>query len=225
MSDKLKSNVESYYNDKSLTEQQQDALSTLITKAQTEEDMQADVQVNTPTKDTQPVDTQPSPWLKRAIRGSIASAALLFVVLLMQMPDSADVQSIATEVAQNHQHQKPLTIQTSSYEQLQGFFSELNFKIQPSSLINTDRWQLLGGRYCSLNGLKAAQLRVLDKQDNSIQTFYQVKNKASHFNSIPNITDNKLPLSINIDGMPVQVWSEGGILYSLTHESKTEKNN
>jgi len=61
--------------------------------------------------------------------------------------------------------------------------------------------------------VKAAQLCLRDKCDNSVQTFYQVNNKPGYFEGIPDIRNKKLPVTVNIDGLPVQVWSEGGIVF------------
>jgi len=65
--------------------------------------------------------------------------------------------------------------------------------------------------------VKTAQFCLRDKCDNSIQTFYQLKNKLGYFEGITDIRDKKLPVTLNIDGLPVQVLSEGGIVYSLAH--------
>jgi len=65
--------------------------------------------------------------------------------------------------------------------------------------------------------VKAAQLRLRDKRDNSIQTFYQVNNKPGYFEGISDIRNKKLPVTVNIEGLPVEIWSEGGVVYSLTY--------
>jgi len=51
--------------------------------------------------------------------------------------------------------------------------------------------------------VKAAQLRLRDKRDNRIQTFYQLNNKPGYFEGIPDIRNKKLAVTLNIDGLPV----------------------
>lgn len=209
MSNTLKKSTKSFYDEKTLSEQQQDALGNLLAKHKvemTEEGGNANKGV-----------PRSGFWSRRIVTGVASSVTLALMAVLFLLPNSANIQGVATEVAENHRHLKPLTIQSSSYEKTGAFFSELGFLIKESSLLDEQRWQLMGGRYCSVNGVKAAQLRLRDKRDNSVQTFYQVNNKPGYFEGIPDIRNNELPVTLNIDGLPVQVWSEGGIVYSLTH--------
>ena len=209
MSNTLKQSTKSFYDEKKLSEQQQEALGNLLAKHQ--------VEMNEEGANTNKGVSRSGSWSRRIVVGVASSVTLALMVVFFLLPNSANVQGVATEVAANHRHLKPLTIQSSSYQKTSAFFSELSFLIKESSLLDEQRWQLMGGRYCSVNGVKAAQLRLRDKRDNSVQTFYQVNIKPGYFEGIPDIRNNELPLTVNIDGLPVQVWSEGGIVYSLTH--------
>ena len=214
---KLKQGIQQFYSEQQLDDKQFEQLNCVIREGNIEPQ-------NQPGKNNN--DGKRSFWRRQIpprfrVQGSIAAAvACISLALLISFtltPNSANVQDVAAEVASNHRHLKPLTLQSSSYPQLRLFFSDLNFQLKPSNLLDKQRWKLLGGRYCSINGIKAAQLRLLDTEDNSVQTFYQLEHKTSYFENIPNISHNELPLSVSIDGVPVEVWSEGGILYSLTH--------
>ena len=213
---RLKQGVKQYYSEQQLDDEQYEQLNSLLREGHIEPQNQHG---DNNSKDSGSFWRQQIPAHFR-VPGSIAAAivciSLALLIAFTLTPNSANIQDVATEVASNHRHLKPLTLQTSSYPQLRLFFSELSFQLRPSSLLDKQRWKLLGGRYCSVNGLKAAQLRLLDTDNNSVQTFYQVEHKANYFENIPEISDNELPLSVSIDGVPVEVWSEGGILYSLT---------
>ncbi|MBQ0718803.1 MAG: hypothetical protein KBT88_10560 [Gammaproteobacteria bacterium] len=217
MSPKLKQGVNTFYNDKQLSDKQYEQLNNLIGDAKQQQSQRESIAADKATS----TFWQRKKISRLSLHGSIAAAvsclSLVLLIAFLLMPHSANIQEVATEVASNHSHLKPLTIQSSSFPQVRAFFTELSFEIQPSSLLNKQRWQLLGGRYCSVNGIKAAQLRLLDTKNKSIQTFYQVENKAAYFEHMPNIINNELPVSVNIDGVPVTVWSENGILYALTH--------
>lgn len=217
MSPKLKQSVKQFYSDKTLSDSQLDQLNSLIREYNEAPQKKPGHPINDASSHSFDKRSDFRFSIQRSMLAAIFCISLTFLIFFLQPPHSASVQDIATEVAANHRHLKPLVIQSGSFQQLASFFSELNFKLKPSSLLNQQRWKLLGGRYCSVNGLKAAQLRLLDTQNNSIQTFYQVEHQAKYFENIPEIDKNELPLSVSIDGVPVVVWSEGGILYSLTH--------
>ena len=201
MKQTLKSEIQFFYAEQQLTNKQQCQLQHLMNGLDGKQ-----TSIDPPLK-----------YTRMSIIGGTCFALLLFFMLL---PNSANIQDIASEVAGNHRHLKPLSIKSNSYRQVDHFFSELNFSVTPSPRLDSSRWQLLGGRYCSINGVKAAQLRLLDTHTNTIQSFYQNKYKTGYFESVPDIGKGQLPLSVTIEGISVEVWSEGGILYTLTHTPK-----
>ncbi|MFT4799487.1 MAG: hypothetical protein ACI9B8_002041 [Sulfitobacter sp.] len=66
-------------------------------------------------------------------------------------------QLIAAEVAKNHINMKPLEVQTGKLNELKDYFTELDFSPVQSSHFSAG--QLIGARYCSVQGVTAAQLR------------------------------------------------------------------
>jgi hypothetical protein len=211
MTDSLRKQVRDHYAQQRLSDEQFKKLSAMINASST---ANAGAQVSQETCTSKQVRSRKFYYMG----GGLVSTLLVAIVLVLSplSQHRVGVQAIAIEVASNHSHLKPLTIQSSSYERNKAFFSQLSFQVTKSSLIDNQRFQLLGGRYCSLNGLKAAQLRVRDTTDNSIQTLYQVENSSDYFSNIPKVANNDLPVTIDIDGVPVTVWSENGIIYSLT---------
>ena len=72
----------------------------------------------------------------------------------------------------NHLELKPLDIETQSIRSAQKYFTQLDFlPIKSKQIIETDK--LVGGRYCSIKGRTAAQLRYTDDLE-SVSTLYQV---------------------------------------------------
>ena len=219
MSPTLKQGINEYYTGKELSDSQHERLNHLMDEWKNENAHGTLKNIDRHTGLFGGRKTHALFTVQSSIALVISCISLALLISFALIPNSANIQDVAIEVAGNHRHLKPLTIQSNSYQQVGTFFSELSFELKPSSLLNDKRWQLLGGRYCSVNGIKAAQLRLLDTRNNSIQTFYQVEHKTTYFENIPNINRNELPVSVSIDGLPVEVWSEGGILYSLTHET------
>lgn len=65
-------------------------------------------------------------------------------------------QLIAEEVVSNHLHLKSLEVETASINTVRGYFTKLNFMPVESSLQALNKLQLIGGHYCSLQGITAA---------------------------------------------------------------------
>ena len=75
-------------------------------------------------------------------------------------------------------------------DEARSFFSELDFRPVNSSLIS-DQFALqessmLGGRYCSIKGIAAAQLRYQNASQ-GVSTLYEVAYDRAVFGDVPNI--------------------------------------
>ncbi len=219
MTTPLRKQVRDHYTKQNLSDGQFEKLSEMISSSNS-------AITNSPTSPEYQASRQTRSTKFYYLGGGIASTLLLTLAIVLSpfYSQRVGVQQIAIEVANNHSHLKPLTIQSDSYERNKAFFSQLSFDIAKSSLVDNQRFRLLGGRYCSLNGLKAAQLRVKDTSNNTIQTLYQVENSTQYFRDVPKTVDNGLPVTINVDGVPVTIWSENGIIFSLTHSPVHNKN-
>ena len=122
--------------------------------------------------------------------------------------------AIAEEVAYNHIKIKPLEVTSRSLDDVRNYFSELDFTLIDSSVVAAEGLQLLGGRYCSIQGESAAQLRMLDKQTGDVQMVYQAPYNKELFASLPNIQEGQPPVRHYVNGVAVDVWVEKGILFS-----------
>ena len=132
-------------------------------------------------------------------------------------------QAIAQEVVKNHLKLKPLDLETTSIQGLQSFFTQLDFRVQASSLLQHTLEQpsdLLGGRYCSIQGVTAAQLRYQQRSEmnHSVSTLYQVTYDPTVYGEIPKLDQGQLPLSLWQQGLEVQLWVEKGLLMVLVSE-------
>lgn len=118
-------------------------------------------------------------------------------------------EKIADEVAKNHIKMKPLEVKTAQLLQLRAYFTELDFTLVSSSQID-DAKQMIGGRYCSIQGLTAAQIRFVDRQQSV--TLYQVQYNMRLYGEIPTIESGEPPLELVVRGVAVSIWVEKGLL-------------
>jgi hypothetical protein len=145
------------------------------------------------------------------------------VLILVQGVDSASMtERIAMEVARNQIKLKPLDISTSSFSEVRAYFTDLDFVPTRSSLLKNADFELIGGRYCSIQSVPAAQLRVKLPTSEGTQTLYQTAYRKDVFGPLPVIEDGDVPVTINAKGMRISVWVEKGLLFSLTEENWEE---
>lgn len=144
---------------------------------------------------------------------ALASLALCaLIITLMPMPVSGP--SILAEIAGHHQQPSNITIKSSSLNEIGDQLSKLSFALINSTKLSSEVWQFLGGSYCSINGELAAQLKVLNRENNKIYTFYQAEypDELLLDTAISSITDEQ--------GIEVSIWKEGGLLLGLAHTSQ-----
>lgn len=157
------------------------------------------------------------PWLVAC--GVLICGLLLYGGLQpgwMPVPDKP--LQIAREAASNHINLKPLDTETSSYGELQGFFDRLDFSPVRSGraleLLSLPNETLLGGRYCSLKGVTALQLRF-GHGEKAVGTLYQVGYDPALFGDVPDAEAGELPLIKTTQGLKVSLWTEKGLLMVL----------
>jgi len=173
-----------------------------------------DSQTNTETAGKQ------RPWYLAAGAAMVAMIAILVVVFVPQQSLNMP-QLIANEVVRNHLKLKPLEVSTNSLEEIRSHFDKLKFS--PISSLNiTDASSLIGGRYCSLQGYKAAQLRIVSSGSGKLDTVYQAPYVLDTFGKLPDIANDDSPLVVYERGIKVTIWVEKGILFARTHMEATQ---
>ena len=160
-------------------------------------------------------------WRNPALAAAVAACVIAVVtvaVLPLRTPWSLHEPAIAVaeEVAINHLKRRPLEVRGDRLAALAGYFDALGFR-----LVDTRRpalgAQLLGGRYCSVQGVTAAQLRRRDPAGRT-QTLYQVPYDAARFGVLPDVGRGETPRSLQVHGLNVDLWVERGLLFALTRE-------
>lgn len=153
-----------------------------------------------------------------------AAVALALLVLLWQpwqaaQPIPPDI--IAAEVIENHLKLKPLDAPTASMPELLGFFTQLDFRPVSSNQLHSrfamPESSLLGGRYCSIQGVTAAQLRYA--RGPGVSTLYEVPFDPARYGNIPSADRGEAPLHLLQQGLNVHLWVESGLLMALVAEA------
>jgi len=163
---------------------------------------------------------------RHLIMGTAAAAALAGLAVgglpwLMGRP--VGVEELVGEVLRNHRRLKALDLQTRAFEQLSDYFSEgLDFRLVHSERLAWDRLTLEGGRYCSLAGVRAAQLLMRTPEDDVI-SFYQTRHDPNRFGDLPEQRHGAAPVSLTREVYRVEIWVERGILMAaaLPHSVKS----
>ena len=134
------------------------------------------------------------------------TAVFIAIFSYNELFEKKDLTSqIAAEVAYNHHKLKDPEVFSSSYIAIQNKLSKLDFSIVTSKLLSP-AMILIGGRYCSIKGVLAAQLRYRHSDTGKTVTMYQVpttKQYKKAFNAL---------IETQIDGITVKIWQEKGLL-------------
>jgi hypothetical protein len=85
--------------------------------------------------------------------------------------------------------------------------SRLDFSIVPANSTILETYRLMGGRYCSIQGVLAAQLRVQDVRSGKECTLYAVK-------AVGNLRDVIATVN-SMDGIRVEIWRQDNVLFAL----------
>lgn len=155
-------------------------------------------------------------------RISIAAAFILLIgnVFYFNFMNNTSLDElIGNEVAKNHIKLKPLEVQTSSLQVIRNYFTELDFIPINSELLTSSGKKLIGGRYCSIQGVTAAQLRLKDEKTGQIQSLYQTVYDPKVFSGLPELNNNGKPVTVYSKGLAIDIWVEQGLLFALTREN------
>ncbi len=173
---------------------------------------------------------QPSSTINRfKLAGMMAGIFVIALSVGLLLPSGKDsqhenmAQQIANEVVKNHLHLKPLEVHTNTLDGLVHYFKQLDFLLRPSRQVSNFSDTLLGGRYCSLQGITAAQLRLRNPHNKQMDTLYQAEYRKKIFGDLPDIDKHQPPLEAWAKGIKVKIWVEKGVLFATTDVSASRQ--
>jgi anti-sigma factor RsiW len=136
-----------------------------------------------------------------------AAVAIFLLVADHEEYQRAIERAVCAEVVMNHIKHSPLEIISSQYSEVQAALSRLDFSIMPANSTILETYRLMGGRYCSIQGVRAAQLRVQEIRSVKECTLYAVK-AVGKLQAVAQTVDS-------IDGIRVEVWRQDNVLFAL----------
>ena len=153
-------------------------------------------------------------WLWVALMLCLVLGAILWPVFSNQQTDIHT--AIAYEVVKNHRKLKPLEIKSGDIQSTQTFFAKLDFKlVENSNVLSKQSWSLQGGRYCSIQGHDAAQLRY-KKANEEVVSVYMAPYVMKDMGKVPDVKKGQRPLKRTVNGLNVWIWVEDGVLLVAT---------
>lgn len=150
------------------------------------------------------------PW-KRVLKYAAAFClvGLCFLLYQYQFSDQEELaEKYAKEVAFNHLKNLESDILTPKIEDLNKKMDKLNFEIHLPTELNK-KYALMGGRYCSIDQRLAAQLKLKEKNTDTVVTLY-VLDQLQHEN---------YDESFVIDSTAIQIWNENSNLFVLASDT------
>jgi hypothetical protein len=150
-------------------------------------------------------------------RVAVASAAVAaaLVLLFFASPgfrgagtegSQALADSILREIALNHSKNLMVEYAAIEYPRLREQMGELDFPLRAPRQITRGKLRMLGGRYCSIRGRLAAQIKLEDEHGR-VLTLYQTS-FDEHFDGLPELQREQ-------DGIQIRVWREDDLLFAL----------
>ena len=150
--------------------------------------------------------------LRERLRVWAVAAALLVAAtgLYRYWQQGELAERVFVEVAMNHRKNLTVEVASGRYETVQQGLDRLDFSILPAAETLGPQYALLGGRYCSIQGRLAAQLKVQDRRLQKAQTLYV----AQLHPSLAEI----VPLTQERDGVRIRLWSADGRFFALAED-------
>ena len=170
--------------------------------------------------DVEPSQNKIYTWLVNYFRPSYQLALCMSIVAVLSMlfigspfyPNGPTIQDLKAEIAYNHDQNLEVEIASASLDEINDYMTSLSFTLIESTQLNSNTWKLIGGRYCSINGRLAAQLKIQNREDDKTYNLYQ--------GEIPSglmLSSTSTP-PIHFDGVKVSIWEENGLLMGLASD-------
>lgn len=118
-------------------------------------------------------------------------------------------QRVVAEIVHNHRQQGALLVESGQYGIVQAALNELDFPIRPRRDELLQAFALIGGKYCTITGSQAAQLKLNHRDNGIIHTLYVVPMTDDLEGIEPGVYET--------DSVQVELWSDQPLLYGLAH--------
>ncbi|MEM7394371.1 MAG: hypothetical protein AAF492_18700 [Verrucomicrobiota bacterium] len=154
---------------------------------------------------------KPAAISRRTIVSALAAALLIGLGLVWFGARHADVTGkVVAEVVYNHKKQGELLVQSDQYTTVQAELDRLDFSLLSTRPSVLEDYTLVGGKYCSVQGHPAAQLKLLNKTSGAACTLYVARwtDPRNHVRATRQ----------NHEGVLVEIWTEKDRLFAIAGE-------
>lgn len=153
-------------------------------------------------------------WLGRRAWSALVAAAVIALIGAVASNWSVRfTRGLTTEIAINHIKKMDMQVETPHYEVVQAGLPRLDFPLLPTRPDLVDSYDLIGGRYCSLGGSPAAQLRLRRHRDGELVTLYVTRLGMRTGGVHAELTSQH--------GVRVELWRENGLVYGLACDDRS----
>ena len=114
--------------------------------------------------------------------------------------------AIVREIARNHREGLAIQFPASGYAKLREGMGRLDFALRAPSLPEAAGLHMIGGRYCSIRGQVAAQIKLEDAQGRP-STLYQTR----FAEGLEQVVESEH----HLEGLRIRLWREGGLFFGL----------
>lgn len=144
----------------------------------------------------------------------VAAAAAIVMLGAFQLARHYDVsefaRQVAGEIAMRHNGDRPFDVETASFDGIQNELKDLGFSVSPvvkQGLLSA--YEILGARYCWLEGQQGVHIRVRNRDSGALCTLYiaTLEGKLAELRSM----DDKVDLGAN----DVRMWEDSDRLFAL----------
>ena len=118
-------------------------------------------------------------------------------------------ERVIDEIAYNHRQEMPVEVAANTMPAIGQYLDRLSFSLISPRALTDNGWQILGGRYCSINGKLAAQLKVKNIAEDKVYTLYQASAEGDLVQTGISMKSGM------VDGVDVSIWQEQGLLLGL----------
>ncbi len=145
-------------------------------------------------------------WLQRNVSVVASVVIALLAVSWVWQGNDRLLADVAQEVALNHNKHMASEYSADDYQRLAAMMDKLDFDLVFPARLRQAGYQMVGARYCSIQGGIAAQIK-LRAEDGEWVTLYQTR-----LNSKLTALDGQRFVADNVN---VQTWQEGGVFFGL----------
>lgn len=148
------------------------------------------------------------PWIPVAVA---AAFVMLFAFSAARRYDVSEfARQVAGEIALRHNGDRPVDIKATSFDNVQNGLSDLAFSVTPvvkQGLLSA--YEILGARYCWLEGQQGVHMRVRNRASGALCTLYvaSLNGKLAELKSM----DRKVSLGAN----EVVMWEDSDRLFVI----------